>query len=112
MEFKLNIYNGKEIEKTYIANDFMLKTGTAEDILGLVDVDKLSGSLDDNATIFEIIKIVTKAFHSFNPMMKEIFEGLTDDEYRRTSIIEVGRVVVQVIKYTFVQLSNAASGKN
>lgn len=108
MELKLNIYNGKEIEKTYVSNDFMLMTGTCEDILKLVDIDKLSGNLDDENAM-EILKIVIKAFNEFSPMMKQIFDGLTDDEYRRTNVVEVAKVVIEVVKYTFSQLFNIAS---
>lgn len=111
MEFKLNIYDGKEIEKTYIANDFALMTGTAEDILKLVDIDKLSGSLDDEKAMMEVLKIVMKAFNEFNPMMKQVFDGLTDEEYRRTRIVDVAKVVMDAVKYTFAELFNA-SGKN
>lgn len=49
MELKLNIYKDKQVEKTYTANDFMLMTGTCEDILCLVDIDKFSGKLDDES---------------------------------------------------------------
>lgn len=112
MEFRLNVYNGKEVEKTYVADDFALTTGTAEDILNLVDIDKLTGGLNDEGTILEVVKIVAKAFNQFNPLMKEIFDGLTDDEYRRTHIVEVGKVVLDVLKYTFAELFKATSGKN
>lgn len=112
MEFRLNIYNGKEVEKTYVANDFMLKTGTAEDILNLIDVEKFTGGLNDDRTIFEVIKVVAKAFGLFNPILKEIFEGLTDDEYRRTDVVEVAKVILDVIRYTFSQLSYATAKKN
>ena len=113
MELRLNVYKGKEVEKTYVANDFSLTTGTAEDILNLVDIDKLTGGLNDEGTIMEVVKIVAKAFNQFNPLMKEIFEGLTDEEYRRTRIVEVGRVVLDVLKYTFAELFKAtSSGKN
>lgn len=109
MELKLNVYNGKEIEKTYTSNDFALMTGTCEDILKLVDIDKLSGDLNDESAMMEILKIVMKAFDQFNPMMKQVFDGLTDDEYRRTKIIDVARIVVDVVRYTFAELFNAAS---
>lgn len=109
MELKLNIYNGKEIEKIYTANDFHLMTGTCEDIIALIDIDKMSGSLDDDRAMMEILKIVIKAFQQFNPMMKQIFDGLTDDEYRRTDIKEVAVVVLNVVKYTLAELFNAAS---
>lgn len=109
MELKLNIYDGKKIEKTYTANDFHLMTGTCEDVLALVDVDKLAGELNDETANMEVFKIVIRAFNQFNPLMKQIFEGLTDDEYRRTDIKEVASVVLNVIKYTFAELYNASS---
>lgn len=112
MELKLNIYNGKDIEKTYTANDFVLTTGTCEDILKLVDIDKISGNLDDNNAMMEVLKIVIKAFQEFKPMMMQIFDGLTEDEYRRTNVAEVAGVVIQVVKYTFAQLFNSISAKN
>jgi hypothetical protein len=112
MEFKLNIYDGDEVVKTYLADDYKLKVGTAEDILSLVDVDKLSFDVENEAALLEIFKVVAKAFDSFRPMMKDVFRGLTDEEYSQASIVEVGVVVLNIIKYTFVQLTNAASGKN
>lgn len=114
MELKLDVYSGKEIEKTYKAEDYALRTGTCEDILSLVDVDKLdlTNIQDDNAAMVEVIKIVVKAFNSFKPMMMEIFDGLTEDEYRRTTIKDVARVVLEVVKYTFVELFAIASTKN
>jgi len=109
MELKLNIYNGKEIEKTYVSQDFMLMMGTCEDILKLVDVDKLTGDLNDETAMMEVLKIVIKAFGEFKPMMMQIFDGLTEDEYRRTSVAEVAKVVISVVKYTFSELFNVAS---
>lgn len=112
MELKLDVYNGNEIEKTYTSDKFALMTGTCEDILDLVDIDKLKGSLEDEATILEVVKIVMKAFEQFNPMMKQVFPGLTDDEYRRTKIVDVAKVVIGVVKYTFNELFQVASAKN
>lgn len=108
MELKLNIYNGKDIEKTYVSNDFALMTGTCEDILKLIDIEKI-GDLDDDTSIMEVVKIVLNAFQEFNPLMKQIFEGLTDDEYRRTHIVDVARVVIDVLKYTLKELFTVSS---
>lgn len=109
MELRLNIYKGNDIEKTYIANDFRLMTGTCEDVLNLVNIDKLGTNFEDEAFAFEIFKVVLKAFNQFNPLMKQIFEGLTDEEYRRTDIKEVAMVVRDVIKFTIGQLFTVAS---
>lgn len=107
MELKLNVYKGKKIEKTYTADDFTLMTGVCEDIIKLVDIDRLtSGALDDQAMGIEIIKIVVKGFDKFRPFLKDVFEGLTDEEYRRTSIKEVAGVILQIVQYTVGELFN------
>jgi hypothetical protein len=105
MELKLNIYENGKVIKTYKANDFTLMTGICEDIINIVDVDKLTGGkLDDQTLGIEIIKIVAKSFSKFKPFLQDVFEGLTDDEYRHTSIKEVGQVVIQIVKYTINEL--------
>lgn len=112
MELKLNIYKDKKIEKTYTTNDFVLMTGTCEDILKLVNIDKFAAGLNDPAVDIEIFKIVIKAFKNLNPLMKEIFEGLTDDEYNRTAIKEVAFVVKNVVMFTVKELFNISNSKN
>lgn len=112
MELRLNIYNGRNIEKIYTSEDFVLMTGTCEDILKLVDVDKISGNLDDDSAITEVLKLVIRAFDEFKPMMQQIFEGLTEDEYRRTNVAEVAGIVAKVVQYTFTQLVNSIASKN
>lgn len=108
MEFKLNIYNGKTIEKTYTADDFHLMTGTCEDILKLIDIDNMKlDNVNDNDTLMQIVTVVTKAFNEFNPLMKQVFDGLTDDEYRRTRIIDVAQVIMDVLTSTFAELFKA-----
>ncbi len=112
MELKLNIYKDKEIEKTYTSDDFMLMTGTCEDILKLVDIDKFSGELTNETMMIEVLKIVVKAFGKFKPLMKEVFNGLTDDEYNRTAIKEVAGVVVKIVMFTITELFNVSNSKN
>lgn len=105
MELKLNIYENGKVVKTYKANDFMLMTGICEDIINVIDVDKLtSGKLDDQTLGVEIIKIVAKSFSKFKPFLQDVFEGLTDDEYRHTAIKDVANVVLTIVKYTISEL--------
>ena len=107
MNLKLNIYDGANVVKTYEANDFTLMTGVCEDIINTVDIDKLtSGKLDDKTLGIEVIKIVAKSFSKFKPFLQDVFEGLTDDEYRHTSIKEVANIVVQIVQYTVGELFN------
>lgn len=112
MELKLNVYDGRAVIKTYSARDFTLKTGVCEDILKFVDIDKFNGGLNDETMLLEVVKIVIKAFSKFKPLMQEIFDGLTDEEYENTSIKEVAQVVVQVITYTITELFTITNSKN
>lgn len=107
MKLELNIYNSGKVVKTYEANDFTLMTGVCEDILNMVDIDKLtSGKLSQTEMGIEIVKIVAKSFSKFKPFLQDVFEGLTDDEYRHTSIKEVAKVVVTIVQYTINELYN------
>lgn len=107
MNLKLNVYEGNKIVKTYEANDFTLMTGVCEDIIKEIDIDKLtSGKLDDTTLGIEVIKIVAKSFSKFKPFLQDVFEGLTDDEYRHTSMKEVAKVVVDIVQYTVGELFN------
>lgn len=105
MELKLNIYENAKVIKTYKANDFTLMTGICEDILNTVDIDKLTGgNLNDQTLGLEIIKIVAKSFSKFRPFLQDVFDGLTDEEYRKTSIKEVANVIISIVKYTISEL--------
>lgn len=104
---KLNIYDGKKVVKTYEADDFTLMTGTCEDIINMIDVDKLiGGGLNNEAMGIEVVKVVAKSFSKFKPFLQDVFEGLTDDEYRHTSIKEVAGVVISIVQYTVGELFN------
>jgi hypothetical protein len=105
MELKLNIYKGTEVVKTYTANDFTLKTGTCEDIVNAIDIDKLLGSgLNNDQLGVEVIKLVTKNFNKFRPFLQDIFPELTDEEYRNTAIKETGNIMLKVVNYTIGEL--------
>lgn len=62
--------------------------------------------------MLEVLKIVVKAFGKFKPLMKEVFDGLTDEEYNRTAIKEVARVVVNIVTYTVTELFAVSDTKN
>lgn len=82
---KLNIYSEtdkNEVEKTYTADGYDLMLGTTEDILGIIDVDKIN---DQN----ELIKMIIKGYHLLKPLLKDIFTDLTDEELRRVKFKEL-----------------------
>ena len=113
-KLKLNIYDGKKVVKTYEAEDFNLMTGTCEDIINMIDIDKLtSGKLNDQQLGIEVVKVVAKSFTKFRPFLQDVFEGLTDEESRHTSIKEVAGAVITIVQYTVGELFNiGGSSKN
>ena len=92
MDLKLNVYkNNKEIEKTYIASEFDLMWGTMEDLTNAVDLDKINDEI-------EVGKMVLKILPQVKPLLKQVFDGLTDDELKRTKIKELVPVFVNIFK--------------
>ena len=105
MELKLNVYEKTKIVKTYTTNDFVLTTGLCCDILEMVDIDKLTGGkLNEESLGIEILKIVSKAFKQFCPFIIDIFDGMTEAEYRQTDVAEVATVIFNVVKHTISSL--------
>ena len=88
---QLNVYKNREIEKTYEAENYDLMFGTVEDIMTIFDIDALKTGSD-----VELINLVTKALPTclniINPLLKDIFEGLTDEELKRVKLKEVARL--------------------
>lgn len=108
MELKLNIYskeNKNEIEKTYVTDTVNIMFGTIEDIFEIVDIEKIN----DNE---EIVKMVIKGMKLLKPFLKNVFDGLTDDELRQTNIKELVVVFVEIFKYTFNEIMGMPNSKN
>ena len=103
MELKLNIYKKKEVIKTYKTETYDLMFGTVEDLIDLIDLDKL-----DKGTDAEIIKLVgnmlMKGINIFKPLLKDIFEGLTDDELKNAKVSEIATALVEVVKFSVLQI--------
>lgn len=105
MELKLNIYkNSKEVEKTYTAGEYDLMWGTIEDLTSVVDLDRI----DDNVAVG---KMILNVLPQIKPILKQIFEGLTDEEIKRTKVKELIPLFIDVFTYAFSQL-NAVTGNS
>lgn len=112
MELKLNIYEKRRIVKTYTADTYDIMFGTLEDIIGAVDVEKLQGSAGDTEFIAAVAKIITQGFGVFKPLLKDIFDGLTDEELRNTRVKDVVPVIMGVLQYAFSEMTNMGNAKN
>lgn len=108
MELKLNIYKNKnEIEKTYSAQDYAVMYGTVEDLLDLLDLEALTtGDTDD--IISAVSRLLKSRNDVINPLLMDIFDGLTADELRRTKAIEVINVIVGLTGFSLDQLRGLA----
>lgn len=94
MELKLNIYNGKVIEKTYITDTYDLMYGTIEDVLNVIDLDKIDKSVELGKMIIRLLPLI-------NPFLKDVFDGLTDEELRHTKVKEVKQIFEKIFSYGF-----------
>lgn len=99
MNLTLNVYKGREIEKTYTTDTYDIMFGTIESVIEIIDLNKL----DDN---LELGKMILKLLPEIKPMLKDIFDGITDEEIRRTKVKELVPVFVEVFKYSLNELSN------
>lgn len=107
MELKLTIYKGKEIEKTYTAQDYNVMYGTVEDLLDLLDLDALTGK-DKGSMLSAVSRLLKSRQDVINPLMLDIFEGLTEDELRRSKAVDIVNVILGLAGFSFDQLRGLA----
>jgi len=113
---KLNIYGKNEdgkkiIVKTYTAETYDLMFGTCEDVAHAVNLDALKTGSD-----VEIIKmvgnLVLQSMDTVKDLLKDIFEDITDEELKNTKVTEIAIVLVDVVKFTIMQLNFGNNAKN
>lgn len=111
MDLKLNIYEKRKVIKTYTAETYDLMFGTVEDLLDVIDIDNIQA---DNRT--ELLKAVAKVLaHSMDivkPLLKDVFDGLTDEELRNTKISEIVDALSNIVTYSINQITKGTNGKN
>lgn len=108
---KLNIYKGNNVVKTYEKDTYDLLFGVLEDVAAAINLDDLQTGTD-----MEIIKmagnVVLHSMDTIKDLLKDIFEGITDDELRNTRVSEIIVVIVEVAKFTLTQLNKSFKPKN
>lgn len=104
MELKINVYKGREIEKTYTANDYEIMYGTVEDLLDVLDLEALTNTADKDSLIAAASRLLNSRKDVIDPLMMDIFEGLTADELRRVKAREVIGVIVGLSGFSLEQI--------
>ena len=112
MDLKLNIYEKKNIIKTYTAETYDLMCGTVEDLLDVIDIDNIQAG-DKTELLKAIAKVLANSMNIVKPLLKEVFEGLTDDELRKTKLKDIIDVLAEIIAYSISEITKGNNnGKN
>lgn len=121
MELTLKIYKAKgkytisnEVEREAKAQDFELTTGVCEDVLELIQIDTFANgyaALSDEGKREIAIGIIKDGYPLFLEIIKEIFE-ISDDEAKRLIIADVIAVTLEIVKYSFAQLTKSFGNKS
>ncbi|WP_320915689.1 hypothetical protein [Enterocloster bolteae] len=98
MSLRLPIYRNGVIEKTYEVENFRIPYGVIQDVLHLVEVDKLNDEM-------AIAGMLLEAFDLVDPLLKDLFPGLTDDDLRHADFVDIGLVFTGVARYAIEKLS-------
>lgn len=108
---KLNIYEKKKIIKTYEVDTYDLMFGTVEDVANAIDIDGLkTGS--DVEIITMVGRFVMTSMDTVRDLLKDVFDGITDEELKNTKVSEIATVLVDIVKFTIAQLNLGGNGKN
>lgn len=94
MELKLKTRN-----KEYVVNHFDVELGVIEDLLNILDLDKM----DDNVAI---AKMVMESMKQVKPILFQMFPDLTENELRTAGVLSV----VQVLKEAVIMAVDVISG--
>ena len=104
-------YNKKEITKTYTNDTYDLMFGTVEDFMDLINVDELkTGS--DQEIIMLVGKAVPKGMGTIKALLKDVFEGMTDEELKHTKVKEITKVLVNIVKSSITEIGKGIDEKN
>ena len=107
MELKLNIYNKqREIEKTYHTQDYEVMYGTVEDLLDCLDLEALTNPDSKEGIIVAASHLMRARADVINPLLMDIFPGLTEDEMRRAKVREVLEVIVGLTGFSLDQIKS------
>lgn len=109
MELKLNIYKTQsEIEKSYTTQDYAVMYGVVEDLLDALDLEALTNADNTDGVVSAVSRILRSRKDVINPLLLDIFPGLTEEELRRTKAVEVIGVIVGLTGFSLDQLRGLA----
>lgn len=107
MELKLNIYSKEEkgkIEKTYTAEGYDLMLGTIDDLVAVIDLDKID---DDKA----VAGMLIKGYRQIKPLLHDVF-GATEEELNRTKVSDLIPLIINICRASLESFEILKKQKN
>ena len=107
MLLKLNIYSKEDktiIEKTYTADGYDLMLGTIDDLISVIDLDKIE---DERA----VAGMVLKGSSQIKPLLHDVF-GATSEELNRTKVKEILPLIIDICKSSLESFDILKTQKN
>jgi hypothetical protein len=99
MELKLKIYKGKKVVKEYTTDTIDCSYGVVEDVLDVLDFENMKTG--NNA---ELAAMVVKCAKQLKPFLKDMFDGVTDEEIRCTRMQNLIEIFKGLYKYATHEL--------
>lgn len=101
---KLDIYDHKNVVKTYETDTYEIMFGTVEDLINAAKLDTIENGSDAEIVV-AATNLVTTSMETVKDLLKDIFEGITDEEIKHTRVSDIVNVIVEVILYAVGQIS-------
>ena len=101
---KLDIYDHKTVVKTYETDTYEIMFGTVEDLINAAKLDTIENGSDAEIVV-AATNLVTTSMDTVKDLLKDIFEGITDEEIKHTRVSDIVNVMVEVILYAVGQIS-------
>lgn len=105
MEITLKIYEGRKVVKEYKAETIDFSFGIIEDVLDALDFENMGSQT-------EIAGMIIKASKQLRPLLKDIFDGVTDEEIRNTRMQNLIEVFKGLYMYAMQELGKTAVAGN
>lgn len=106
---KLNIYEKGQIIKTYTAEADDISYGVAQDVQQIIDYNRLQEApeVEGLNMLIDVLKTKTKEVYT---ILKETFDGLTDNEIRKIKPREITAALIDILNYTYSELAEGMTG--
>ena len=107
MEIKLKIYNGNTVEKEYTAETIDFSFGVVEDVLDALDLENMK-----TGNKAELATVIIKCSKQLKPFLKDLFEGVTDEELRSARTSNIIQIFKDIYSYAVNELGTLNKSGN